>query len=130
MSLGMKLHTSYLLIVVSALLVACTPKSEAPAPSAQASAPAPAGFGRTPLSYPAAQRGDVVDDYFGTRVPDPYRGFEQLDSDQTKQWVDAENKLTRPILEKLPTREWVKRRLTQLWSYERYGIAHKAGSHY
>src|SRR5512139_1542806 len=146
MSLGMKPHTShphghlsirrYALLTASATLVAaallaggCTQKSDAPLPAAQASA-AGAGFGDAKLAYPAAQRGDVVDDYFGTKVADPYRWFEQLDSEQTKQWVDAENNLTRPILEKLPMREWVKQRLTQLWSYERYGVAHKAGVHY
>jgi len=113
----------------AALLVGCTQKSDAPVATAQASAPG-AGFGNAKLTYPEAQRVDVVDDYFGTKVADPYRGFEQLDSEQTRQWVDAENKLTRPILEKLPMREWVKQRLTQLWSYERYGVAHKAGKHY
>ncbi len=71
-----------------------------------------------------------MDDYHGTKVPDPYRGFEALDSEQTKQWVDAENNVTRPILEKLPNREWLKQRLTSLWSYERYGVAQKAGSNY
>jgi prolyl oligopeptidase len=117
-------------LIAALLLAACSQQSDSPVASAQASSPAPAGFGTTRLNYPAAQRGDVVDDYFGTKVPDPYRGFEQLDSEQTKQWVNAENALTRPILEKLPTREWVKQRLTQLWAYERYGVAHKAGSHY
>ena len=117
------------LLATAVLLVACSEKSDAPAAPTRASASG-AGFGTLKLAYPTAARDAVIDDYFGTKVPDPYRGFEQVDSPQTKQWVDAENALTRPILEKLPTREWVKRRLTQLWSYERYGVAHKAGSHY
>ncbi len=144
MSLGMKPHTSHpqrrlsvsrhalliasaMAMAVAALLAACTQSSEPPATIGHADAPA---FGTAKLTYPAAERGDVVDDYFGTKVADPYRGLEQLDSEQTKRWVDAQNALTRPILEKLPTREWVKRRLTQLWSYERYGVIHKAGAHY
>jgi len=80
--------------------------------------------------YPETARGDVVDDYHGTRVADPYRWLEQLDSEETKAWVAAQNKVTQPILEKLPNRGWLKERLTALWSYERFGIAHKAGSNY
>src|SRR3954471_14730260 len=91
MSLGMKPHTSHpqgrlsvrrgaLLtasLVAATLLAACAQKSEAPVATAHASAPA-TGFGSTALGYPSAPRGDVVDDYFGTKVPDPYRAFEQL----------------------------------------------------
>ena len=111
-----------------ALLAACSDKS-ASLDAAQASTPA-AGFGDLKLTYPVAVAGDVVDDYHGTKVADPYRAFEQLDSEQTKQWVDAENKVTRPLLEKLPTRAWLKQRLTDLWSFERFGVVHKAGAHY
>lgn len=70
--------------------------------------------------YPNAARGDVVDDYHGTKVADPYRWLEQLDSPQTREWVKAQNELSRPRLEALPWRPWVKQRLTQLWNYERF----------
>jgi prolyl oligopeptidase len=132
----MKPHTSHLRLLLSAclcaLITACAGKSDAPATAvslASASTPAP-GFGAEKLVYPDTVRGEVVDDYNGTRVADPYRWLEQLDSEATKQWVDAENKVTHPVLEKLPNRAWLKQRLTQLWNYERYGIAQKAGSHY
>ncbi|MEJ1960433.1 MAG: prolyl oligopeptidase family serine peptidase [Gammaproteobacteria bacterium] len=136
----MKSYTGYLrailpaglctLLAVSAVLLAsCTEKTDSPVAVAQSAAPV-AGFGTAKPAYPEAARGDIVDDYHGTKVADPYRWFEQLDSPQTKQWVEAENKVTRPILEKLPNREWLKQRLTQLWSYERFGVARKAGAHY
>ena len=112
-----------------ALLASCAGKSEPPAASAQVKA-SPAGFGTAQPAYPDTACGDVVDDYHGTKVPDPYRWLEQLDSEPTRHWVEAQNKVTRPILEKLPNRAWLKQRLTQLWSYERFGVARKAGAHY
>ena len=90
-------------------------------------APAPAA---AKLRYPVAPRGHVVDDYFGTKVADPYRGFEALDSPATRKWVAAENALSQPWLEAIPQRAWVKERLTKLWNYERFGVPKKAGGRY
>ncbi len=42
------------------------------------------------LQYPDAERGNVSDTYFGTRVADPYRWLEDLDSAQTRAWVTAQ----------------------------------------
>ena len=56
------------------------------------------------LEYPKAKKGDVVDDYFGTKVPDPYRWLEDTDSPETAAWVKAENLLTSAYMEKLPER--------------------------
>jgi prolyl oligopeptidase len=64
----------------------------------------------------------VIDDYFGTKVADPYRGFEELDSAQTHAWVEAENKLTFSYLGQIPDRDAIRKRLTELWDYERYGV--------
>ena len=87
-------------------------------------------FAAAKLRYPAAPRSAVVDDYFGTRVADPYRGFEALGSPATKKWVSAENALAQPWLEAIPQRAWVKERLTKLWNYERFGVPKKAGGRY
>ncbi|HVY80123.1 MAG TPA: hypothetical protein VG994_04005, partial [Steroidobacteraceae bacterium] len=84
----------------------------------------------TALVYPPTARGDVVDNYHGTQVADPYRWLEQLDSDATKQWVKAQNALSQPRLEALPARSWVKQRLTELWNYERFNTPTKAGKRY
>jgi prolyl oligopeptidase len=73
-----------------------------------------------PLEYPKAKKADVVDDYFGSKVPDPYRWLEDTDSPETIAWVKAEVALTSAYLEKLPDREPFKQRLTKLLNYERY----------
>ena len=84
---------------------------------------------RAALAYPDAGRGDQVDDYHGTRVADPYRWLERVDDAQTRHWVTAENALAQPYLEGIPAREAIKKRLTELWNYERYDIPVKRGGH-
>jgi prolyl oligopeptidase len=80
--------------------------------------------------YPAAPRGQVIDDYHGVKVADPFRPLEDLDSPQTKAWVAAENALTLGFLAKLPQRSWFHDRLTRLWDYPRYGLPFKEGGLY
>ena len=80
--------------------------------------------------YPAAPRGDVVDDYHGTKVPDPYRWLEDLDSPPTRAWIEAENKLTFGFLESLPQRAHFRERLTALWNFPRVGVPFKEGGRY
>jgi prolyl oligopeptidase len=74
------------------------------------------------LKYPSTQRGDQTDDYHGTKVADPYRWLEDPNSKQTREWIDAQNKVTNAYLESIPERDNVRRRLTELWNYERFGI--------
>jgi prolyl oligopeptidase len=74
------------------------------------------------LTYPVAQKGSVVDDYHGTKVPDPYRWMEALDSKEVADWVAAENRVTEPYLKTLPLRDALNKRLTELWNYPRVGI--------
>jgi len=69
------------------------------------------------VSYPPARRGDVIDDYFGTKVADPYRWMEDLNSPELKQWVDAENALAFAYLNALPQRDALKARITELSNY-------------
>jgi prolyl oligopeptidase len=83
-----------------------------------------------PLTYPTTRQADQVDDYHGTNVADPYRWLEDPDSEETKAWVDAQNKVTFGYLEDIPQRESLKQRITQLWNYEKYGIPYKEGNRY
>ncbi len=84
----------------------------------------------TQLVYPLTTRVHVTDDYNGSKVEDPYRWLENLDSQATKDWVIAQNKVSQPRLEAIPHRAWVKQRLTQLWNYERFDVPVKEGGRY
>ncbi|HEY3278870.1 MAG TPA: prolyl oligopeptidase family serine peptidase [Gemmatimonadales bacterium] len=81
------------------------------------------------ISYPPTRKADVVDDYRGTKVPDPYRWLEDVDSPETRAWVEAENRVTFGYLEQIPERAWI-RRLTELWDYPKYGAPFKKGGRY
>jgi len=80
--------------------------------------------------YPPARKSDQVDDYHGVKVADPYRWLEDLDSEETRQWVEAENKLTFAFLNSIPERPAIRQRLTKLWDFEKYGVPFKEGNRY
>ena len=83
------------------------------------------------LAYPPARRSDQVDDYHGTRVADPYRWLEDVDAPETREWIEAENGLTAAYLAQIPARDTLRRRLTRLWNYPRYGTPfHKGGRYF
>ena len=80
--------------------------------------------------YPSPRKVDVVDTYFGTKLADPYRWMEDLNSSELKQWVDAENAVTFTYLEKLPQRDALKKRITELWNYPRVTAPEYRGRHW
>lgn len=88
------------------------------------------GAAATALVYPEATRVEVVDDYDGLKVADPYRWLEEPDSTQTRSWIEAENRITESYLGAVPQRAAILDRLTKLWNYERYGIPTKEGKRY
>jgi len=83
-----------------------------------------------PTAYPPAPLADTVDSYHGVAVPDPYRGLEDLDSPETRAWIEAEVALTERFLEAIPERAAIRQRLTELWNYERFGIPTCVGDAY
>lgn len=83
-----------------------------------------------PLKYPETQKVNQIDIYHGVEVADPYRWLEDPDSAETKAWVEAQNQVTFNYLSQIPQREEIKRRLTQVWDYEKYGIPFKRGDRY
>jgi prolyl oligopeptidase len=81
-------------------------------------------------NYPPTRKSDQVDDYHGVKIADPYRWLEELDSAETKAWVEAQNKLSFGYLAAIPARTPLKDRITKLWNYEKYGVPFKEGSRY
>ncbi|MDR3309347.1 MAG: S9 family peptidase, partial [Tannerella sp.] len=77
------------------------------------------------LNYPLAARQEVGDDYFGTSVADPYRWLEDDTTVEVAAWVEAENKVTQAYLARIPFREALKQRLTELYDYEKIGVPFK-----
>lgn len=83
-----------------------------------------------PLSYPITRQTNQTDTYHGVSVPDPYRWLEDPNAAETEDWVKAQNQVTFGYLNKLPGRDRLKARLTELWDYERYGLPFKQDSRY
>jgi len=84
----------------------------------------------TILIYPVTAKTNLVETLHGVSVRDDYRWLEDDNATETKAWVEAQNKVTFGFLEKLPQRQHLKERLTELWNYERYGVPFKEGSRY
>ncbi|MEG8946918.1 prolyl oligopeptidase family serine peptidase [Rosettibacter firmus] len=82
------------------------------------------------LHYPPAKKISHIDNYHGTNVEDPYRWLEDLNSEETKEWIKAQNELTNSYFSNIPFREKIKKRLTDLWNYERYTNPIKIGEYY
>jgi prolyl oligopeptidase len=82
------------------------------------------------FAYPQPAKGSQMDDYFGTKVADPYRDLENADSEATKKWIEAENKVTFDYLAAIPERKKINEKLTALWNYEKYTIPFREGGRY
>lgn len=84
------------------------------------------------MKYPQTKTVDQVDELHGVKVADPYRWLETdtRQSTEVEQWVAAENKVTNEYLDAIPQRDPIKKRLTDLWNYERYGAPFKAPGRY
>jgi prolyl oligopeptidase len=80
--------------------------------------------------YPDARKSEQIDDYHGTKVADPYRWLEDPDSAESRAWIEAENKVTFDFLAKIPERDRIRKRITELWDYEKFGVPFKEQDHY
>jgi prolyl oligopeptidase len=87
-------------------------------------------FAVEPASYPVTRKIEHVDDYHGTKVADPYRWLEDETSPETAAWIEAQNAVTFPYLERIPYREALRARVLELNDYERYGAPARKGPYF
>ncbi|MCA0131214.1 prolyl oligopeptidase family serine peptidase [Winogradskyella alexanderae] len=81
------------------------------------------------VNYPETKTVDTVDTYFGEEVSDPYRWLEDDRSEETEEWVKAQNESTYSFLDNIPYREELKERLTKIWNYEKIGAPFVEGDY-
>ena len=108
------MKTHFLFLVALLLLAACSKPTELAKVS----------------KYPITAKGDTVDTYFDTPVPDPYRWLENDTSKQTSEWVKSQNDVTFSYLNNIPYRETVKKRIQTLNDYEKLGSPFREGDYY
>lgn len=85
---------------------------------------------KTSLKYPKTLKENTVDNYFGIEVPDPYRWLEDDRTEQTLEWVKSQNELTFSYLEKIPFRDKITKRLTDIYNYPRMSAPWKESDYY
>jgi len=117
------MNRSLLLMFSSAIIISCGKN--------KTSQPNKDSFAQIKVQYPKTMKDTtVVDNYFGTKISDPYRWLENDTSDQTKEWVEAENKVTFGYLAQISFRDKIKTRLTEIWNYPKYSTPFKEGGYY
>ena len=73
---------------------------------------------------------NIIENYHGTNVQDPYRWLENPEAEEVKSWVDEQNEATQDFLSTFDQREEVKERLTKSWNYPKYSVPQKEGNYY
>ena len=81
----------------------------------------------TLLPYPETRQEVIEENYFGTKIKDPYRWLENDTSKDVEKWVDGQNKITHHYLAQIPFREKIREELTAIWNFEKYSSPFKEG---
>lgn len=114
-------------ILAVSLLTACGSADNVNSTSTQTTVTMPNST--TTITYPSTAKGEVVDNYFGQQVADPYRWLEDDRSADTEAWVQAQNKVTFSYLEQIPYRDDIKQKLTTSWNFEKVGAPFTEGKY-
>ncbi len=81
------------------------------------------------LKYPVTQKVEQVDDYFGTKVSDPYRWLEYDSAANTRQWINMQQAFTEKYLSQIPFRAQIKKQVEKVINYPRFFSGFKAGEY-
>ncbi|MBS9766165.1 MAG: S9 family peptidase [Flavobacteriaceae bacterium] len=101
-----------IILAMSVVLVACHQKVD-----------------KMKIDYPKTPKKEVIDTYFGTKITDPYRWLEDDRSEETGEWVKAQNAVTFDYLNQIPYKKEIQNRLEKLWNYEKIGVPFKEGKY-
>ena len=82
------------------------------------------------VPYPESVREDTQDTYFGTEVADPYRWLENDTTQRVAAWVQAQNALTYSYLEKIPFRDKLRGRISELFNFDTESVPQYTGKYY
>ncbi len=82
------------------------------------------------MDYPETKKVEVIDEYFGTKIEDPYRWLENDTTKETAEWVKAQNAVTQNYLSQIPFKDDIKKRLTEIWNYEKISAPFRKGDYY
>lgn len=108
----------YIFIISSLFVASCMNKEKKSLP--------PITFGAPPVTKTV----DVSEDYFGTKIADPYRWLEYDSAADVAEWVKEQNKYTFGYLNQIPFRNNIKQRLEEIWNYAKYSSPFKKGDNY
>ncbi|WP_224248720.1 prolyl oligopeptidase family serine peptidase [Hyalangium gracile] len=87
--------------------------------------------GKPAAGPPVAEKKVVVDTYHDTKVEDPYQWLEPSAEPAVQQWTQGQNAHTRAMLDKLPARDAIRQRVTELITWQssaHYGLQEKGGT--
>lgn len=87
-------------------------------------------YPKQPLTYPITDKTETIENYHGVQVSDPYRWLEEPNLKKTQEWVKSQNEITFNYLAEISEGETIKKRLTQIWDYEKYSVPFKEGDRY
>ena len=82
------------------------------------------------IIYPSSKKVDQQDNYFGTKVSDPYRWLEDENSTDTKSWIKAEKQVTEQYLSAIPFREKIKQHYKEILNQPKYFAAFQVGEYF
>ena len=119
-----------LVVTLATASISFAPFAGAQNPNPSATAMDGAGKPSTRVAYPESKKVEVVDDYHGTKVSDPYRWLENEKTEEVSAWVEAQNRVTFAYLDQIPYRTKIKERLTALYNYPRYSAPSRRGEYF
>ncbi len=106
------------ILILTSCMIACTEEKKDDGPS----------YPAYDFTYPPTTKGEVVDDYFGTEVADPYRWLEVDTAAEVEAWVDAQNEVTFDYLHHIPFRSEIRDRCEELYNYTKYSVPRQVGN--